>query len=139
LALGEHDGVLVSNFEGNTVSMHTPPDATTSMKFEAGSGPYGLLALGANQVLSLDYYSDGISFLDLDTGTAETLPLERDGVPYANPTHAALSSDGASAWIVSSGTVGHLLEFNLQSRSVARALSIDGLSFGVAVVSGVFP
>jgi hypothetical protein len=82
----------------------------------------------------MDYYSNAVSFLDLDAGTAQTLPLQHGGVPYANPTNAALSSDGRSAWIVSSGTDGHLLEVDLPSRAIVRDLSIDGLSFGVAVV-----
>jgi hypothetical protein len=141
LALSERGRVLVSNFESNTVTMHAASDEGDGaiMKFEAGPGPLGLLALGANEVLALDYYSDAVSFLDLESGTAETLPLERDGVPYANPTNAALSSDGQSAWIVSSGTDGHLLEFNLRSRTIVRDVSIDGLSFGVAVVTGISP
>jgi DNA-binding beta-propeller fold protein YncE len=141
LALPAHDSVLVSNFESNTVTMHAASDQGdgAGVKFEAAPGPLGLLALGANEVLALDYYSDAVSFLDLENGTAETLPLENDGAPYANPTNAALSSVGNSAWIVSSGTDGHLLELNLQSRTIVRDVSIDGLSFGVAVVSGILP
>lgn len=141
LALPERGSVLVSNFESNTVTLHAPFDAGdgSPVKIEAAPGPYGLLALGPNEVLALDYYSDAVSFLDLSAATAETVPLERDGASYANPTHAALSSDGRSAWIVSSGTDGHLLELDLESRRIVRDVSIDGLSFGVAVVNGLFP
>jgi hypothetical protein len=95
--------------------------------------------LDATSVLALDYYSNAVSFLDLDGGNADTLPLEHDGLPYANPTNAALASDGQSAWIVSSGTDGHLLQLDLGSRGIARDVSIDGLSFGVAVVPGISP
>jgi hypothetical protein len=51
-----------------------------------------------------------------------------------NPTQAALSGDQRSAWIVSSGTDGHLLQLDLASRSIVRDVPIDGLSFGVAFV-----
>jgi hypothetical protein len=53
-----------------------------------------------------------------------------------NPTHAALSGDGRLAWIVSSGTDGHLVALDLAARRVVRDLPIDGLSFDVAVVPG---
>lgn len=133
--------ILVSNFESNTVTMHEAKDdgALTPIRFEAAPGPYGMLALDASRVLTLDYYSNAASFLDLDAGSVETLALEHDGVPYANPTHAALASDGRSAWIVSSGTDGHLLELDLTTHAIVRDVSIDGLSFGVAVVPGMSP
>jgi len=67
------------------------------------------------------------------------LPLEHDGLPYANPTNAALASNQQSAWIVSSGTDGHLLELDLPSRTIIRDVAIDGLSFGVAVVPSISP
>ncbi len=141
LAMRERGSVLVSNFESNTITIHSVSDdgAVSSSQIEASPGPYGLLALDADRVLSLDYYSDAVSFLDVAAGTAETLTLESLGAPYANPTHAALSSDGKSAWIVTSGTDGHLLELDLQSRRIVRDLPIDGLSFDVAVVSGTSP
>jgi hypothetical protein len=40
---------------------------------------------------------------------------------------------------VSSGTEGHLLELELASATIVRDISIDGLSFGVAVVPGSLP
>jgi streptogramin lyase len=132
LALPARGRVLVSNFESNTITMLDP--LGLPVRFEAAPGPLGLLALPPGQALAMDYYSNAVSFLDLDAGTAQTLPLQHGGVPYANPTNAALSSDGRSAWIVSSGTDGHLLELDLPSRAIVRDLSIDGLSFGVAVV-----
>jgi DNA-binding beta-propeller fold protein YncE len=137
LSLPERGRVLVSNFESNTVTMI---DAVgSSARFEVAPGPLGLLVLSAGHVLAMDYYSDAVSFLDLEAGTAQTLPLEHGGTPYANPTNGALSSDGRSAWVVSSGTDGHLLELDLASRTIVRDLPIDGLSFGVAVVPGSPP
>ena len=134
LALPDRARVLVSNFETDTVSEHD--DAGAVVTLAAAPGPLGLLALPNHQVLALDYYSNAVSFLDFDAGTTRTLPLEYHGAPYVNPTHAALASDGRSAWIVSSGTDGHLLEMNLTMQQIVRDVSIDGLSFGVAVVPG---
>jgi DNA-binding beta-propeller fold protein YncE len=148
LALPDRGRLLVSNFETDTVTMHDagqtgvaggPGGPGTTVRFEVAPGPLGLLALGANSVLAIDYYWNAVSFLDLDAGTAQTLPLAHDGLPYANPTNAALSSDGQSAWIVSSGTEGHLLQLDVATRAIARDLSIDGLSFGVAVIPGIPP
>jgi DNA-binding beta-propeller fold protein YncE len=141
LALPERGQILVSNFESDSVMLHgaAGDDDEPPVRFEAAPGPLGLLALDTTYVLALDYYSNAVSFLDLDANASETLPLEHDGLPYANPTNAALSSDGQSAWIVSSGTEGHLLRLDLPSRSIVRDVSIDGLSFGVAVVPGIVP
>jgi DNA-binding beta-propeller fold protein YncE len=141
LALPDRGRLLVSNFESDTITMHDAGDAGlgTTVRFAVAPGPLGLLALGENSVLAVDYYSNAVSFLDLDSGTAQTLPLAHDGLPYANPTNAALASDGQSAWIVSSGTEGHLLQIDVPSRAIVRDLSIDGLSFGVAVVPGIAP
>lgn len=141
LALPERGSILVSNFESNSVTMHEADDAgpTAPVIFEAAPGPLGLLALDAKSVLALDYYSNAVSFLALDDGSADTVPLEHDGEPYANPTNAALASDGRSEWLVSSGTDGHLLQMDLASRVIVRDVSIDGLSFGVAVVPGISP
>ena len=141
LALAARRGVLVSNFASNTVTLHEAEDdgSGTPFQFEVAPGPLGLLQLDASRVLAVDYYSNSVSFLDLDDRSAQTLPLEHDRLPYANPTHAALASDRKSAWIVSSGTEGHLLQLDLVSRSIVRDVSIDGLSFGVAVVPKISP
>ena len=141
LSLPDRGRVLVSNFETDTVTMHDAGDGghAPTVRFQVAPGPLGLLALDASRVLAVDYYSNAVSFLDLDTGGSQTLPLEHDGLPYANPTNAALSSDGQSAWIVSSGTEGHLLQVDLQARAIVRERPIDGLSFGVAVVPGMLP
>jgi DNA-binding beta-propeller fold protein YncE len=137
LALPGRGRVLVSNFESNTVTMVDA--AGLLVHLEASPGPLGLLDVGAGRVLAMGYYSNSVAFLDLDAGTAQTLALVHDGMPYANPTHAALASDGRSVWIVSSGTDGHLLQLDLTSRTIVRDLAIDGLSFGVAVVPGSSP
>jgi DNA-binding beta-propeller fold protein YncE len=137
LTLPDRNQVLVSNFETDTV---TELDAAgTAVSLQAAPGPLGLLSSQRGRVLALDYYSNALTFLDLDAQSSETLALERDGVPYANPTNAALSSDGGHAWLVSSGTDGHLLELELATRHIVRDVSIDGLSFGVAVVSDNTP
>ncbi len=87
-----------------------------------------------DRVLVLNYYGNSISILDLQTGQADTVKLELGGEVYANPTHAALSPDGKTAYIVSSGTDGHLLNFDLQRRRVVSTFPIDGLAYDVAVV-----
>lgn len=129
---------LVSNFETDTVTEWSASGPVRDLL--AAPGPLGLLPLpGGSQVLAVDYYYNALSFLDLGTGISETIPLAGAGGSYVNPTHAALASDGRSAWIVSSGTEGHLCQLDLPSRRIVRALPIDGLSFGVAVVPGRSP
>ena len=133
LSLPDRGRLLASNFETDTV---TELDGSGAARvLQAAPGPLGLLALPDQRtILTLDYYSNAVSFLDLDTGSSETLSLALNGVSYVNPTHAALSGDGRSAWIVSSGTEGHLLELDLSSRRIVRDVPIDGLSFGVVFV-----
>jgi DNA-binding beta-propeller fold protein YncE len=136
LALPERGRVLVSNFESNTVTEHDAAGSTN--RYEAAPGPLGLLALRQQRVLVLDYYSNAVTFLDLGAAKSSTIPLARDGSPFANPTHAASSSDERSAWVVTSGTEGHLLQIDLSSAAILRDLPIDGLSFDVALVPGAF-
>jgi DNA-binding beta-propeller fold protein YncE len=126
------EGALVSNFESNTLSLHAPGAAPQG--FTVTPGPLGMLRVGEGQVLSLNYYSNAVSLLDLKTGLSEHHRLELAGQTFVNPTHAALSPDGRLAYIVSSGTEGHLLVFDLKSYKVLRAIPIDGLSFDVVVV-----
>jgi DNA-binding beta-propeller fold protein YncE len=130
LPLGE--GVLVSNFESNTLSLHRPGASPRS--FIVTAGPLGMLKIAEGVVLSLNYYSNAVSLLDLDTGQRQDYRLEQGGKLFVNPTHAALSPDGRRAYIVSSGTEGHLVVFDLERKQVAQAIPIDGLSFDVAVV-----
>ncbi len=135
LALPDRSSVLASNFETDTVTEHHALGSSRGL--QAAPGPLGMLALPDGQVLALDYYFNAVSFLDLATGHSETLPLALGSTPFVNPTQAALSGDRRSAWIVSSGTDGHLLQLDLTSRSILRDVPIDGLSFGVAFVPAV--
>jgi DNA-binding beta-propeller fold protein YncE len=84
--------------------------------------------------LSLNYYSNSVSIIEPLTGKVETFKLELAGKSYVNPTHAALSPDGLLAYVVSSGTDGNLLVFDLQKKQFTQAIPIDGLSFDVVVV-----
>ena len=137
LALPERGSVLVSNFESNTVTEHTL--AGDAIVHTVAPGPLGLAALPAGAVLALDYYANAVTVLDMVDGRSRTVALEQGGTSYVNPTHAAVSSDGRSAWIVASGTDGHLLELDLTSTTIVRDVPIDGLSFGVAVVPAPIP
>lgn len=133
LSLPGRGRVLASNFETNTV---TELDGSGAARvLEAAPGPLGLLALPDQRtILALDYYSNAVSFLDLETGSSQTVPLSLGATVYVNPTQATLAGDGRSAWIVCSGTDGHLLELDLSPRRILREVPIDGLSFGVAFV-----
>jgi len=140
LPLPARGTVLVSNFVSATVSERSSADGAVLRDLVAAPGPLGLLLLpGGNRVLALDYYFNSISFLDLDGGPTATIPFARATTSYANPTHAALASDGESAWVVSGGTEGRLLQLDLATRSIVRELALDGLSFGVVVAPGASP
>jgi DNA-binding beta-propeller fold protein YncE len=130
LAMPARSSVLVANFEASSVTEHGRAGA--AIAHTAAPGPLGVTGLAEGQVLALDYYANAVSFLDLDTGVARTVAL---GAPYANPTHAALASDGRTAWIVIGSTDGHLVQLDLASAQIMRDIAIDGLSFGIAVVS----
>lgn len=123
---------LVSNFESNTLSLHAP--GAVPRGFTVTPGPLGMLRVGEGQILSLNYYSNAVSLLNLETGASENHRLELAGKTFVNPTHAALSPDGRLAYIVSSSTEGNLLVFDLKSSKVLRAIPIDGLSFDVVVI-----
>jgi DNA-binding beta-propeller fold protein YncE len=133
LALPERGSVLVSHFDSNSVSELAP--ARDPRRFVVTPGPLGSLALAdPPRVLTLDYYSNAASLLDLDSGSVTELELELNGESYVNPTHAALSPQGDVAYIVSSGTDGHLLVLDLKTRSLVSAIAIDGLSFDLVVI-----
>jgi len=133
LAMPERRSVLVSNFESNSVTEHA---AGAAIPHEAAPGPLGLTALSPGTVLALDYYSNAVSVLDLAAGTSTTTRLTLGDAQYANPTQAAISADGRSAWIVSGAPDGHLLQLDISSMQVVRDIAIDGLSFGIAIVPG---
>ncbi len=134
LALPERGTVLVSNFESDSVTEHDR--SGLALRHIVAPGPLGLTALRSGEVLALDYYSNSVSLVDPASNSSRTVPLARGGVPFVNPTNAAFSSDGRSAWIVSSGTDGHLLALDLASMKIVRDLPVEGLSFGIAVVPG---
>ena len=133
LAMPGRRSVLVSNFESNTVT-ELAAGATTA--HDAAPGPLGLTALSPTAVLALDYYSNAVSVIDLAAGTSNTTHLSFGDAQYANPTQAAIASDGRSAWVVTGAPDGHLLQLDLPSMQVIRDLAIDGLSFGIAIVPG---
>jgi DNA-binding beta-propeller fold protein YncE len=124
--------VLVSNFETNTLSAFGP--AGQEAVYTVNPGPLGMLLLPGGGLLSLNYYSNSLSLVDLDSAKVESLALELGGRKYANPTHAALAPNRREVYIVSSGTEGNLLVFDLATRRLLRAIPIDGLSFDVLVV-----
>ncbi|WP_157205896.1 YncE family protein [Calidithermus timidus] len=128
----ERSRVLVSNFETNTLTAFGP--SGKEAVYTVNPGPLGMLLLPGGRLLSLNYYSNSLSLVDLDTAEVESLPLELGDRKYANPTHAALLPGGRQVYIVSSGTEGHLLLFDLQEKRVVRDIPIDGLSFDVLVV-----
>jgi DNA-binding beta-propeller fold protein YncE len=68
------------------------------------------------------------------SGQVQNFRLELANKVFVNPTHAALSPDGRRAYIVSSGTEGHLVVFDLERKQVTQAIPIDGLSFDAVVV-----
>jgi hypothetical protein len=53
---------------------------------------------------------------------------------YVNPTHAALDPTGQLAYVVSSGTEGHLLVLDLSTHELSSAVPIDGLSFDAVTI-----
>ena len=133
LAMPGRRSMLVSNFESNTVTELAAGAATAH---DAAPGPLGLTALSPGTVLALDYYSNAVSVIDLAAGTSDTTHLSFGDVQYANPTQAAVASDGRSVWIVTGAPDGHLLQLELPSMQVVRDIAIDGLSFGIAIVPG---
>ena len=133
LALPERGSVLLSNFESNTVTElslgHEPRTFTVT------PGPLGAVPLrDGTSVLTLDYYSNAASLLDLDSGEVTPVALARGSHDFVNPTHAALDPSGRLAYVVSSGTDGHLLVLDLDTRELTGVLPIDGLSFDAVTV-----
>ncbi len=135
LPIPNRDSALVSNFESNTVTEFKSGAAPVS--HEVTPGPLGTRRLADGRILTLNYYSNSVSILDLVNNQSSTFKLELNNQEFVNPTNAALSPDGALAYIVSSGTDAHLLVFDLRLQRVVRAVKIDGLSFDVAVIPRV--
>jgi DNA-binding beta-propeller fold protein YncE len=131
LALPERQSVLVSNFDSDHLSELS--EARAPAEYTVAPGPLGALALDASHVLTLDYYSNRASLLDLDSGRASALALEREGRTFVNPTHAALGP-GGELYVVSSGTDGNLLVLTAGEHAIRAAIPIDGLSFDVVAI-----
>ncbi len=132
LPLEKRNSVLISNFESNTVTEFRADTAGEATGVEPG--PLGALSLPDGRVLVLNYYSNSLSVVNLETHASQTVALRMNAQTFVNPTHAALSPSGRTAYIVSSGTDGHLLVFDLATLTIVRAIPIDGLSFDVAVI-----
>ncbi len=136
ITLFGRNSALVSNFETNTITEHSQQSIKS---FTVEPGPLGTLQLDSHTVLSLNYYNNSVSILDLNNSKVENIKLELGGKTFVNPTHAVLSPDHLFAYIISSGTEGNLLVFDLVQRKVTRAVAIDGLSFDLVVVPVVRP
>lgn len=131
--LPDRGSVLVSHFDTDRITELAATHEPRS--FQVSPGPLGALQLAdPRHALALDYYSNALSWLDLDTADVTQLPLQLGAESYVNPTHAALSPDGQRAYVVSSGTDGHLLLVDVRARKLVSAIAIDGLSFDVLVI-----
>ena len=129
-----HHQFYASNFETNTVSKFDR-NGVLLKKFTVGSGPFGMRLLPEkNQMLVANYYANSISLIDFAENKSRMIPLTLNANTYSNPTHVALDANKPVAYIVSSGTVGNLLTFDLQSQQVTRAVSIGSLPFDVMKV-----
>jgi DNA-binding beta-propeller fold protein YncE len=133
MAVPGRDSVLVSNFDSDTVSelgLTREP-----RQLSVTPGPLGSLLLpDAARVLTLDYYSNAASLVSLETGEVTQLALHDAAQDYVNPTHATLDPTGELAYVVSSGTDGHLLVLDLNTRALRAAIPIDGLSFDTVAI-----
>jgi len=133
LAVPQRSSVLAAQFETNRI--HEFAVEREPRAFTVTPGPLGTALLpGGLRVLSLNYYSNSASLLDLASGEVTQLSLQLEGRTFVNPTHAAISPAGDTAYIVSSGTEGHLLLLDLATLRVRSAISIDGLSFDVVTI-----
>ena len=131
LALPQRDSVLVSNFDSDRLSELSLSAA--AREYSVAPGPLGALALDETRVLTLDYYSNRASLLDLARGEASPLWLVQDGRTFVNPTHAALGPAG-ELYVVSSGTDAHLLVLDAGQHAIRAAIPVDGLSFDVVTI-----
>ncbi len=130
---GNHQ-IYTSNFETNTISRFDAKGALLKT-VTVGSGPFGLRFLpDQKQMIVTNYYANSISLINLADNQTQTIPLTFNGKTYANPTHVALDANRRTAYIVSSGTVGNLLTFDLQTQQVTRALPIGSLPFDIMTV-----
>lgn len=126
--------VYASNFETNTISRFDNNGALLKT-ITVGAGPFGMQFFPElNQMIVANYYANSISLIDFADSKAKTIPLTMSGKTYANPTHVSFDVNKNIVYIVSSGTVGNLLTFNLQTQQVTRAVPIGSLPFDVMTV-----
>lgn len=126
--------IYVSNSETNTVSRF---DAHGELlgPITVGTGPFGLRLLSnQNKMLVANYYDGSITLVNLIDNKAETISLSVNGKPYVNPTHIALDAGQRTAYIISSGTSGNLLTFDMASRQFTNATKLGSLPFAVVTV-----
>lgn len=126
----------VSDFESNTVT-RVPLDDGVASSLTVRNGPLGLRTFDGARLLSANYYQNSLSVVDISSGASTEIPLLIDAINYSNPTHIALSANRNLAYIVSSGTRGHVLEFDLQRLQFTRAFPIGGLPFDIIALPGV--
>ena len=129
------DEVYVSNSETNTV---TRLNSTTGHlgNYLVGPGPLGLLATpDGTELITANYYNNSLSIIDLASGQLTTYPLTYSEKNYSNPTQISLNEDGTTAYVVSGGTNGYLLTFDLGTRRFTDAMPIGGLPFGVTTAN----
>jgi DNA-binding beta-propeller fold protein YncE len=121
-----HDRLYVSNSDGDTISRFdhqlAPIDPLT-----VPPGPLGLLLAGGRLWIA-GYYGNAIAAVDLDGAGAQP-PSAAPAI--VNPTHLALAPDGGALWVVSSGTVGALLELDPSTGAERRSVPLGALPFDV--------
>lgn len=126
--------LFVSNSETDTISRLDAKGALLD-RFTVSTGPLGLrMTADRKQMVVANYYANSISVINLADRKTETIPLSVNGKRFLNPTHISLDAAKRIAYIVSSGTVGNLLTFDLATRQFVSAASIGGLPFDVLTV-----
>lgn len=126
--------LFISNSETNTIS-RLDANGELMERVTVDTGPLGLrLMTEQKQMMVANYYANSISMVDLADSKAQTIPLSVNGKRFLNPTHISLDAAKRIAYVVSSGTVGNLLTFDLVSRQFINAASIGGLPFDVLTV-----
>jgi DNA-binding beta-propeller fold protein YncE len=121
--------IYVSNFESNTISRFDR-DLRLVDKVTVSDGPLGQALLGdGRHLLVADYYGNSVSDVDLESGAVHQGKLLARALPIVNPTHFALADTSETAYVLSSGTAGRLVEFMLGNFAVRKAVDVGALPF----------